>query len=340
MKIAAVIVTYNRKNLLMECLSALAQQYRKPDYVYIFDNASTDGTMDILKKKCFVCHAQNKVFNDEQVNASIYCFDYDQEGLRLSGQYIRSVDNVGGAGGFYAGIKMAVYDGFDWVFVMDDDAEPSPEALQIMDLFLINNTSKENIAAIACKKVDHTGQIERIHRGLFIPFLLCTWPMPERRYKEKMLSIDYSSFVGLMISSKAVASAGWPRKDFFIYCDDVEYCLRLRSYGPIYLIPSAEIVHKDKLHSVSSSKSDIDIDIYWKRYFGIRNLTFLAKEHFKTGVIRSLFLIFFPRAIKTVFTQSFVRLKLEILWKGWKDGLSRNFDQDPHLLREFIKRKK
>ena len=50
LKIACVIVTYNRKQLLKRCLDAVVAQIFKPSVVYITDNASTDGTIDSVKE--------------------------------------------------------------------------------------------------------------------------------------------------------------------------------------------------------------------------------------------------------------------------------------------------
>lgn len=51
MRIAAVVVTYNRKKLLIECLEALRKQTRFPDTIYIIDDASTNGTPLTTRKK-------------------------------------------------------------------------------------------------------------------------------------------------------------------------------------------------------------------------------------------------------------------------------------------------
>ena len=49
-KIAALIVTYNRKGLLLECLDALKKQTYTELDIYVIDNASTDGTKEALRK--------------------------------------------------------------------------------------------------------------------------------------------------------------------------------------------------------------------------------------------------------------------------------------------------
>ena len=99
-KIAAVVVTYNRREMLMECIRHLAQQSAACD-ILVVDNASTDGT-------------------GEAVQA------LDVPGLR----YRNTGANIGGAGGFSFGMRWAVECGYDLVWVMDDDAFPETDALE------------------------------------------------------------------------------------------------------------------------------------------------------------------------------------------------------------------
>ena len=91
-KIAAIIVTYNRKELLAECLDAIGKQTYKPVVVYIIDNASSDGT-------------------DEWIRSNGY--DRCKEGIEY--RYVYLSQNIGGAGGFYTGLKTA-YDAKDEFF--------------------------------------------------------------------------------------------------------------------------------------------------------------------------------------------------------------------------------
>ena len=50
----AVVVTYNRKELLIECLESLRKQTKPLNAIYIIDNASTDGTPNLLLEKEFI----------------------------------------------------------------------------------------------------------------------------------------------------------------------------------------------------------------------------------------------------------------------------------------------
>lgn len=102
--IAAVVVTYNRKELLMECLDALKKQTCKIEKIIVIDNNSNDGTYEELKN--------NEYIEDRQI------------------VYKKLEKNIGGAGGFYEGMKLAREIGCDWVWIMDDDTIQTENSLE------------------------------------------------------------------------------------------------------------------------------------------------------------------------------------------------------------------
>src|ERR687886_555758 len=100
MCIAAVVVTYNRKALLLECLAALARQTHPLERILVVDNASTDGTPAALA------------------------------GCGIDVDLLRLRRNGGGAEGFHYGVREALAGDPDWIWLMDDDCEPADDALE------------------------------------------------------------------------------------------------------------------------------------------------------------------------------------------------------------------
>ena len=49
-KIIAIVVTYNRCELLKRCIEYLNNQVLKPDEILVINNGSTDGTSEMLKE--------------------------------------------------------------------------------------------------------------------------------------------------------------------------------------------------------------------------------------------------------------------------------------------------
>lgn len=96
--VVAVVVTYNRLNLLQRVVGSLKGQSKRLDKIYIINNGSTDGTKEWLD---------------------------GQTGLNVIHQ-----ENVGGSGGFYRGIKEASKEECDWIWCMDDDVFPRENCLE------------------------------------------------------------------------------------------------------------------------------------------------------------------------------------------------------------------
>ena len=99
----AVIVTFNRSAKLMKVLDAIKAQTQRPDIVLVVDNASTDDTAALV---------QARAAGDDTI------------------RHLRLPENVGGAGGFHAGMKAAYQMGGQYFWVSDDDAYPHPDAIE------------------------------------------------------------------------------------------------------------------------------------------------------------------------------------------------------------------
>lgn len=218
-RICGVVVTYNRKALLEECLTALLNQTRHLDEIIVIDNASSDGTDDLVKVRF------------PEVT------------------YVKLPKNTGGAGGFHEGMKLAFEKGHDWIWVMDDDSLAMADALE--KLARRDLMDAEQVCAVASAVLDAQGNIYKPCRRLLNGMRLTEWVFeldkhcaPLEMYSQPYFEIDTASFVGLLVSREAIWKVGFPEKKFFIYWDDVEYSLRLRRAGRILTVPGSKIVHK------------------------------------------------------------------------------------------------
>jgi rhamnopyranosyl-N-acetylglucosaminyl-diphospho-decaprenol beta-1,3/1,4-galactofuranosyltransferase len=283
--VCAIVVTYNRKGLLLECLRSLARQTFPLDAIFCIDNASTDGTGLTLFREKFI--GSRRIQDDENMCTQV---SYITAGKRKGGakirfEYIRMPENTGGAGGFHEGLKRAVGHGFDWMWLMDDDAEPEPDSLsRLGEYFTI-----PGIAALAGTVINAQGDILVNHRGHFsfsAPFPKMKIPVKIEGYGKDCLQIDMASFVGILARGTAVQSAGLPRKEFFIHHDDLEFCIRLRRYGDIVLVPGSRIIHKERAEDDTQIKKFlfwkyklIPFEKIWIDYFQRRNSIWLGKMY-------------------------------------------------------------
>ena len=299
LKVAAVVVTYNRKELLIRVIDALQHQSYPLMRIYIIDNASTDGTGLFLH--------QNIKNNAKLV-------------------YIKLSQNSGGAGGFHTGMKVAMTE-HDWIWLMDDDAIPALDGLAR----LVTHCETKDIVAVAGCVQNVNGNIQTYHRGYLRPFSFFPFfrSLPVEHYKN-CIPIDVSSFVGVMIKSGIAAKIGLPRKDFFIHYDDLEFSIRLRQEGTILLIPASKITHLDvtktkKLFARRASARISDQN-HWLYYFGHRNLVYLGQQYCHKPVFYLLLGLYCLRQISGIVVYDTLKKKrISIFIRAVIDGLKSNF---------------
>ena len=286
--ICAVVVTYNRKKLLLECLEALKKQTRPLDAIFIIDNASTDCTAEILLENKYIPKLPPADLVEPweisfSITNSLIKKINSQSQIRI--YYIKMHENTGGAGGFYEGVKRGHNQGYDWLWLMDDDAEPKEDALEKLSKYF----QRKNVSALASVVTNDVG-ISLKHRG-FINFRkifpLMQKPLTEKLFEDnKVVDIDMASFVGILVSRKAIQKINYPKKEFFIHHDDVEYCIRLRKTGKILLITDSIIIHKDSVEQkdfykyfLGKGSPRTPYDKLWIKYYGRRNLIWLGKKY-------------------------------------------------------------
>jgi len=330
-KICAVVVTYNRKDLLLECLNALRNQTHSLDGIYLIDNASTDGTQELLMKDGWIAEIVSNKSNEPI--EKIFMPNND----KLIFYYVRMHEDTGGSGGFHEGVKRAYEKGYDWLWLMDDDAEAKEDALENLLKFLY----EKNLVALASLEVDLNNKVihpqrgyfnfKNVYKGIVIPF------DEKKMLKNCYLEIDHASFVGILIKSCVISEIGLPKKEFFIHYDDVEYCIRLRKVGKILLIPNSIIFHKEKMLKSGMLKNFLGrnslrfpFEEFWLTYYGQRNLVWLGKKY-STNKLR-FYLDMIKNLIKNIlgvliFDDNKVKCIIFII-NAYIDGLKGDFDND------------
>ncbi|GHV49291.1 hypothetical protein FACS1894181_07830 [Bacteroidia bacterium] len=214
-KIAAIIVTYNRKECLLNCLHAIRLQTLAPDIIYIVDNHSTDGTPDVLLENQYI--ADNVADHiTEDLIAAFQISSFNNADTAILIKYVYKSENTGGAGGFYTGMKMAYDDGYEWLWMMDDDGLPAKDGLE--QLFRYSNKYNLHFA---------NALVVNINDRYSLPFFL------ERSKKNlddcKGMDIIYNKitpFNGSFISRIVPEKIGFIKKEMFIWGDEREYYAR------------------------------------------------------------------------------------------------------------------
>ncbi|WCT13169.1 glycosyltransferase [Mucilaginibacter jinjuensis] len=309
MKVCAVVVTYNRKELLLRCIKALVAQSRKVDAIYLVDNASTDGTFDYLMTNLLTGIELSKegdltwgIIN----NVKLYL-------LKLP-------ENTGGAGGFYNGLKNArELNEYDLFWMMDDDGYPSDHCLE-MQMKYVNGY--DYIMPVSVDIDDH----ERL-----------SWPVKlksgkeTRNYAELKASwgevIDFVfPFNGSLLTTKIVDEVGYPKKELFLWGDEYEHYWRCKKAGfnPVTIANAAFYHPANKLdfESIWFGLYRVPVtNVDWRFICLIRNSTYIYWNYTNKfnivlkGIIYTYYLLLVKRDIK----------KLSLYFKSVKDGIKGDF---------------
>lgn len=236
--VVAIVVTYNRKEMLKACIEAIMKSTYKTD-IMIIDNASSDGTKEEIQNK----------YKDKK-------FIY----------YYNTGKNLGGAGGFQYGIRMAYAKGYEYFWLMDDDTIVTANALEkLMDAKEILNNNVGFLSSLALWK---DGKICSMnYHGIDEK-----WEKDKIFCQQGIVRIRAATFVSFLISKDIVRKVGLPIKEYFIWGDDTEYSLRISKMLPGYLVSNSEVIHMMKTNQGTGSFGEIaDLDRVKRISISIRN---------------------------------------------------------------------
>jgi GT2 family glycosyltransferase len=201
-RVAAAVVTYNRRDVLRSSLAALHTQTRPLDDIIVVDNGSSDGTAEMVAAEF--------------------------PAVRI----VPMSENTGAAGGFAECLREGEARGHDWAWVFNDDDTPAPDALATMLDAAAHVSPRAGI--IACGRTDGAGGFYPLGahwngRHQHVP-LTDPAGAPFR--------LDVVTFSGTLVASQLVRDIGVPRTDFFMMVEDLEYCLRARRAGwNVHVVP-------------------------------------------------------------------------------------------------------
>ena len=217
-KIAVIILSYNGRKYFPELFQSLKEQTLKPSEVVIVDNNSSDDSVDYIRK----------IFSEATL--------------------IVSKKNTGFAGGNNIGIKEALKNNPDYIFMLNQDTVCDIRCLEILTE---QASSIDNL--FACQ-----------------PLIMC-WPeknlIQTSGNKMHFLGFGYSgdykkevsddvieglnrdplylSGAAMFIDVNVLNKIGLLDEDFFLYHEDTDICLRAKFLGyKLKLIPEAIIYHK------------------------------------------------------------------------------------------------
>lgn len=234
--VAAVVVTRDRRELLRNSLEALRGQSRPIDRLVVVDNASSDGTAEMLL--------------EEAPHARV---------IELS-------VNAGGAGGYHEGMKAAMAEGADWLWLLDDDTFARPDALARL-MQVVEHEPGLNASVLASRVEWTDGQPHPMN----VPTVRRRDPEQlAEAVRRGLLPLRASTFVSLLVSRSAVQEAGLPHRGYFWQADDIEYTARILRRDHGFFVPTSVVEHRTPLKWAPAADAR-------RCYFSVRNSIFMLR---------------------------------------------------------------
>lgn len=313
--VVAITVTYNRTRTLERCLQALLAQSRPVDKILVVDNRSNE---DESRKVRELASQAEKI------------------------HLIELEENLGGAGGFEAGMRetLKIWNP-DWYWLMDDDAYPREDCLEK----LLAHGEELPDAGGLCPAIYGIDlkKHQMFHHKKLTGLMLKSVPVA-RQYQDldAVTREDANAFVGPLFSGKAVRELGVADGSLFIYGDDTEYTYRVSVKYPLYLIKTAVIDHQD----APVLNENMKPEGWWKEYYGIRNHYFMIREFQTNQIVRLMGYMGLTLRLMAIMGKSLIKgydfLRIKLIAQAMKDGISdkRGKTLDPQKYFAYLRKRK
>lgn len=230
-----IIVNWNRRELLAECLHSIEGHTSYPNFrVVVVDNGSTDGSLELVRKN----HPRVEV--------------------------IQNKVNVGFAKANNQAIKLSLKRGANYIFLLNNDTKivQGDWLTKMIWAFEANQSA----GIMGCKLVYPDGRIQ--HAGGIITVRGISaygWGEFDDGTYAQMKDVDYITGAAFMVKREIVEKIGLFDEQFSpVYCEETDYCVRARmaGYRMVYN-PAVTIVHYHK-GTIGTRLSNMQM-YYWGR---------------------------------------------------------------------------
>lgn len=305
MKYGSIVVTFNRKELLLEALESLLNQTVAPTRIILIDNHSTDGTKAML--------AEHHLLDNPVI-------DY---------RYLEK--NVGGAGGFSLGMEIArAKSELDWVSLSDDDAIFAPDYFE--KLIKFQDEHPERLVLTGSVYVSD-GRLQVDQRSCFSDWgTFRAIEVPASEYDHNF-EFDQYTFCGVFMSLDVVKAVGVADAGFFIWWDDCEYAIRTAKLSKPVNVSAAKLIHKTAIPSIDNKKKFV---ADWRIYYGHRNRMIAIRRWTKKPLVSLAWLAFFygrfALQLCGPFYRGYRKMAIRAYAEAFRDAARNKEGLNPHFM--------
>ena len=250
-RVGVLIVTFNRFSLLLEEIESIRKQSYQDFDIIVVNNDSTDGTLSWLMQ-------QPDIITITQ-------------------------PNLGGAGGFFTGMKYIAENGYEYCWLMDDDVECDVNALEV----LLDRADGISDLGFLCSRVfGVSGNLMNVPLvdDRFIQNHYPTWM---DRIDDNLIKVKAATFVSVLVPTKNIIKFGLPIKEYYIWGDDYEFTFRLSQSLKSYCAFNSKVIHKRVQQAKLSFFAEQEKVRLGNYYYMLRN-TYLNNKQY--GSVKDKFI--------------------------------------------------
>lgn len=283
-------VSRNGRGVLSKHLALLVAQTRALNEIIVVDNASTDGTRELLR--------------DNYPSVTV----------------IGLPQNEGVSGGYAAGLAHAVERGHDWIWMLDQDSSPSLDAIEVLLSTAGKFSESERLGLIAPLPFNELSGT---------PYSFFLWrdgQVEAVRRDEEVTLADMVISSGSLIRAEAVVTAGLPRRDLFMDFVDYEHCLRLRRHGFLIGVAGrcvmAHRIGHPRTVKLLGKSIERSTHASWRDYYKVRNRAFVV-WHLLPSLRAKLFVMrqFVRQLVGALAWDPDKLSRVRFMWRGLRDGI-------------------
>lgn len=290
-KVTVIILSWNRKKDMEDCLLSV-EKIDYPNFaVIVVDNASTDGSQMFLKE------------NFPHITL------------------IQNNENLGFAKGNNIGIQQALKHDADYVFLLNNDAIVEPDVLEA----LVDVAKSDPLVGMVGSKICYYDS-PTIIQAAGGKVDLKTGNTELVGYNEKDMGqhdgeheVDFTSGVAMLVKRSVIEKVGMFDEKFFAYYEETDWCIRARKYGFKCLYTSKTKVYHKELATKTTTPN------IQRLYYLTRNRFYFMKKNAPKNsypsFLRWYFFKIFPREIGRRIFRDKSLLAFFAYLRGVRDGI-------------------
>jgi len=189
-------------------------------------------------------------------------------------QQIVNARNLGFAAGANMALRHALVQGAEFMFLVNNDTFVAPDTLD-----LLVEAALASEAGLAAPKIYYANDPQRIWsvggwcNRINLEISGCQRGQLDECLNSEPFEVDFITGCGMLIRRECLETVGLFDERFFMYYEDMDYCLRIRSAGyRVLVVPQARMWHRV---ATSSGGSDSPME----RYYMARNSVLFFHKH-------------------------------------------------------------